>query len=192
MMTTIVAVQGSGWAVIGCDSRVTDEGRIYNTGLGWSKVVKNNGWLFGVAGDVRAINLVAHAFRAPRPKPELKGVWLDRFVTAEFIPVLREVFDREGYVSGKRNGAEEHGAEILACVNGCVYEIASDWSWCHDVRGLYAVGTGGEIALGALSVLSWSDVVSAKDAVGRALESASEFDNGTSPPFRLFSQLAVV
>lgn len=190
-MTTIVAVQGNGWSVVGWDSRVSDDGRIYKTGKGWSKVVKNNGWLLGAAGDVRAINILAHSFRAPKPKSDVRGVWLDRFVTAEFIPVLREIFDREGYVSGKRSGAEEHGAEIIACVNGCVYEIASDWSWCHDERGLYAVGTGAEIALGALSVLSFDDVVSAREVVLRALKVACEFDSNTAPPFRVVTQLAV-
>ena len=48
-MTTLAAFQGNGWAVIGCDSRASDEGgRVMD--LATPKVVENNGYLIAEIG----------------------------------------------------------------------------------------------------------------------------------------------
>jgi hypothetical protein len=69
-MTTIVAVQGDGWAVVGADSRISDEGRIYSMAKGCGKIVRNADYLFGAAGDLRAINILEHVFNPP---PKVKS-----------------------------------------------------------------------------------------------------------------------
>lgn len=184
-MTTICAVQGRGWVVIGWDSRVVDEdSRAYVAGGAWSKVVENNGYLLGAAGDVRAINILAHAF-SPPAAPKVRGVRLDRFITAKFIPALREVFEREGYLANRRETAEAHGASLIVVVNKTVYEIGSDWAWVHPADGVYAIGSGAPFALGALSVLPHRVVTDAESAVMDALLMASRFDAGTGAPFKV-------
>ena len=48
-MTTLVGVQGDGWAVLGCDSRATlEDGRILE--IGSSKIIENNNILIAGAG----------------------------------------------------------------------------------------------------------------------------------------------
>jgi len=47
-MTTLVAIQGDGWSVIGCDSRASDEDGRYME-LATSKVIDNNGVLIAVS-----------------------------------------------------------------------------------------------------------------------------------------------
>ena len=72
-MTTIVAIQGAGYAVIGTDSRISsfDESgmayQITTLGTGTSKIASNGRYLLGAAGDVRAINILHHAFSPPAP-----------------------------------------------------------------------------------------------------------------------------
>lgn len=184
-MTTIAAVQGRGWCVVGWDSRVVDEdSRAYVAGGAWSKVVENGAYLLGAAGDVRAINILAHAFVPPEP-PKVRGVRLDRFVTARFIPALREAFEREGYLANRRETAEAHGASLLVVVNKTAYEIGSDWSWVHPADGLFAIGTGAPFALGALSVLPHGSAADAEKAVAEALRVASCFDVGSGAPFKV-------
>jgi hypothetical protein len=66
-LTTIAAIQGEGWAVIGYDSRVTEDNRIFVLPKDSGKVVKNGHYIFGAAGDMRAVNLLAHTFKPPVP-----------------------------------------------------------------------------------------------------------------------------
>jgi hypothetical protein len=61
-LTTIAAIQGPSWAAIAYDSRVTEENRIFVLPKDAGKVVKNGQYIFGAAGDMRAVNLLAHTF----------------------------------------------------------------------------------------------------------------------------------
>ena len=93
-MTTIAAVQGEGWVVVGCDSRVTEnQERIFTLAKENGKVVKNGNYLLGAAGDMRAINLLTHVFKPPVINPTTHGVRLDKFMTAVFIPELKKCFE---------------------------------------------------------------------------------------------------
>ena len=188
-MTTIAAIQGDGWSVIGWDSRMVaeDNGRVYSAGHGSSKVVKHNGYLLGAAGDVRIINVLSYALNLPRPE-QVRGLRLDRFITAKFIPALRDVFDREGITTSQDTGTD---STVMVVVNATVYEIGGDWSWVRDESGLYAIGSGGDFALGALAMCDVSGVDFAKKSVVTALEVASRFDAGTAAPFHTASQLSL-
>ena len=148
-MTTILAVQGDTWATVGFDSLVSDEnGRTVLLGQGSSKIAKNGQYLLGAAGDVRAINLLTHAFTPPRPGT-LVGPRLDKFITSKFIPALRECFEDHGYVGRESKEKASHGSIVLVLVNGAVYEIDEDYSWVRDATGIYVAGTGADFALGA-------------------------------------------
>lgn len=153
-MTTILAVQGDNWATVGFDSLVSDEnGRTMVLGQGSSKIAKNGQYLLGAAGDVRAINILAHAFSPPRAG-DLVGSRLDRFITSKFIPALRECFEDHGYVGREAKEKASHGSIVLVLVNGSVYEIDEDYSWVRDSTGIYAAGTGGDYALGAFYAMA--------------------------------------
>lgn len=72
-MTTIVAIQGENFAVVCSDSRISDveeSGHIAQINTlreGSSKVAVNGKYLLGAAGDLRAINILHHAFNPPTP-----------------------------------------------------------------------------------------------------------------------------
>ena len=51
-MTTLAAIQGDGWAVLGCDSRASDENGRYME-LASSKIIDNSGILIAVSGASR-------------------------------------------------------------------------------------------------------------------------------------------
>lgn len=144
-MTTIAAIQGDGWAVIAYDSRITDDSRSFTLPNVGGKVAQNGSYLLGAAGDLRAINLLHHTFRPPSPSASLRGAKLNEFISAKFVPALKSCFDDAQY--GEKGSQD---SSVMAVVNGTVYEIGSNYEWCHDQRGIYAVGTGGSYALGAL------------------------------------------
>ena len=199
-MTTILAFQGDGFAVVSVDSRISsmdDNGfafQITTLGESSSKIAKNGKYLLGAAGDVRAINILHHVFQPPIPPPATKGKKLDQFMTVKFIPALRECFETTGYASpdnDSKNHIAEHESTIVVVINACIYIIDGDYSWTSDKTGIYAVGTGSSYALGALHAMTGGrelSIVKAKNAVTKSLSIASKFDPYTGAPFQTFLQ----
>lgn len=198
-MTTIVAIQGDGFAVVGTDSRISllnEDGTAYQVatlGGGTSKIASNGKYLLGAAGDLRAINILHHAFQPPAPAPSLKGKRLDSFITTKFIPSLRACFEEHGYVLVDKSGPSkaEQDSQLMVIVNGSVYVIDSDYSWMNDSSGVYALGSGCSYALGAMQVLAGSkkmSITQAKQMLLKALGVAAKFDPGTGSPFQTYVQ----
>jgi ATP-dependent protease HslVU (ClpYQ) peptidase subunit len=199
-MTTIVGIQGDRYAAICTDSRISsfdDNGNAYQIttlGTGTSKIAENGRYLLGAAGDVRAINILHHAFTPPTPSFTTAGAKLDQFITQKFIPSLRECFEATGYAAPD-NDTKTHIAEqastIIVVINACIYIIESDYSWTSDRTGIYAIGTGSAYALGALHAITNGRELSltrAKNAVTKSLSIASKFDPYTGAPFQTFIQ----
>jgi ATP-dependent protease HslVU (ClpYQ) peptidase subunit len=196
-MTTIVAVQGKNFSVVSTDSRIADvdsDGNIFQVSTlrdGASKVSQNGKYLFGAAGDLRAINLLNHAFKPPVIPSNMRGKNLDNFFTNKFIPALRRCFEMNGYSTPDRPQAAEHGSVIMVSAVGNIYIVDHDYSWFSDSSGLYAIGTGAPYALGVLHALRPEGEITidqAKELSITALTMASKFDPYTGPPYNSFVQ----
>lgn len=168
-MTTLAAVQGDGWSVIGCDSRASDEDGRYME-LAVSKIVDNNGVLIAVSGASRGGNITQFGWKPPKPKAAEN---LDLFMTKRFIPSMRKAFIESGY-DGKEDGDSAwHDSNLLVSVKGVIYPIFNDYSWDREARRVYYAGSGGDIALGALEALNYSKLTS-PEAVEKVLRKAIE------------------
>ena len=176
-MTTVVAIQGDGYVVMGTDSRLsaTDANgfvsRVHTMSSNVSKISQNNGMLIGLAGDVRAINLIAHSFQAPQASPSLRGYSAPQRDTSEHMA--------------------EQGSEILLSINAVIYQIDNDYAWSNDASGLYAIGTGGQYAIGALAALlktKNTTMAMAKKQCLNALAIAAKYDPHTGYPYQTFQQ----
>jgi ATP-dependent protease HslVU (ClpYQ) peptidase subunit len=199
-MTTIVGIQGDNYAVICTDSRISsfdDSGMAYQVttlGSGTTKIAYNGDYLLGAAGDVRAINILHHAFIPPKPPLNAVGKRLDQFITRHFIPALRTCFDEQGYSVPEREASEhlaEQGSTIVVVIHGTIYIIEGDYSWTSDTTGVYAVGTGSSYALGAMQAMlnaKKPTIQQAKTIANKALMVASKFDPYTGSPFQSFVQ----
>lgn len=197
-MTTIIGIQGDGYAVICADSRISSQADgSYQIGTlreGSSKLAQNGKYIIGAAGDVRAINILQHVFQPPAPPPNTTGKNLDQFFTAKFIPTLRECFESQGYAVPDREDKEhmaEQGSSIIVAVNGTIYVVESDYSWSSEASGLYALGSGSAYALGAMQVLVRNRKLNsqlARSYALRALAVASKYDSGTGAPYHTFIQ----
>lgn len=165
-MTTLVGIQGDGWAILGCDSMVNQEGKIYRLPADYPKLSQRGKIVIGAAGDLRATNVLKVM---DMPQPET-GADLDFFVEKSLTPALREAF---------RDAGIKKKADItcLAAVKGVLYEIGTE-DWCRDSSGYYAVGSGSSYALGALHAIGTKDF----SAASRALDIAISLDSGTTWP----------
>lgn len=199
-MTTIVGIQGSGYSVMASDTRITgvgDDGslsQMLTLGVNSPKIFQNGRYIIGVAGDMRAINLLNHAFQPPSITPSIKGRELDVFITTKFIPSLRSCFDSNGYSppdSKDKEHIAEQGSCIMISINTNIYIIDTDYAWASDSTGIYACGSGADYALGALHVLTKGKKLSipqAKNTALKALAAASKFDPATGIPFQVYIQ----
>jgi len=181
-VTTIAAVQGPSWVVVGYDSQVSEQdGRKYSLPDKLPKFFEVGNYLIGVAGDYRAVNILSHCFSPPLLESTVVGPELDRFMVSKFVPSLKKCLDANSY------GKDDEQASLLMVVaNAVAYEIGSNYDCIRDSKGLYALGSGGSYALGALYALNAdSDRRSLKSAerhMNMALDAAVALDSGTSYP----------
>lgn len=193
-MTTVAAVQGDGWAVVGADSRVLSGTRIYSMTRKGGKIASRGSFLIVGSGDVRALNIVLYAFEPPDDIPAGTGRKLDTFFTREVIPQLRRLFDEHKY---KVTDTEDDVFEFIFVVNGVIYLVDKYFTWVRDSSGLYSMGSGGEYAIGVLQAHKrWHrpkkmDLDDAKLAVREALEISAVLDSGTAAPFNVRVQRMV-
>lgn len=199
-MTTIVGIQGDTFALICTDSQVSDADdsgyvtQVITMREGTGKVQANGRYLIGAAGDVRAINILHHAFQPPAAPPNIKGRKLDQFFTVKFIPALRECFEAQGYAMPDNDNKEhmaEMGSSVIVAVNGTVYTIDGDYSWISDANGIYAIGTGAQYAMGALHALQGRkrpSIQAARQYAMKALAAAARFDPYTGSPYHIHVQ----
>lgn len=186
-MTTVAAVQGDGWAVIGHDSRVTtisEGGRYYSLPKKNGKVIKNGEFLIGVAGDLRVINVISYVFRPPAIP---KTTNLDKYIIGTFLPALRTCLDDQGVQT-----KEGSGADLIILVRGKVYEIGEHFEWSPDTNNIYSIGSGAGYALGCLWTILDKDttVEDARSAIKTSLEVAAALDPYTGSPFSIYTQKA--
>jgi hypothetical protein len=201
-MTTIIGFQGDNFALVCSDSRISD---VDSTGYisqimtlrdGNSKIAANGRYLLGAAGDMRAINILHHAFNPPTPPANLRGKKLDEFITVRFIPALRECFEQQGYAVPESHEDKRHMAEqdstIIVVIHGSIYVIDGDYSWLTDSSGFYVLGTGSPYALGALQAMVGTKKIKmpsqARSLCLKALAIAAKNDPHTGAPFQTFVQ----
>lgn len=180
-MTTLAAIQGDGWSVIGCDSRSSDDnGRPVN--MVTNKIIDNNGILIAGSGSGRGSNILQFGWKAPKPSANQD---LDIFVTQSFIPQMRKAFIDAGYDMKEDGDAAEHDSAFIISVKGVIYPIFEDYSWDRDSSNVYYSGSGGDVALGAMQALGIEEAQGPEDAeriVRKAIEIASEWDIFTNGP----------
>jgi len=175
-MTTLVAIQGDGWSVLGCDSRLSDEhGRFQIAKT--PKIVENNGVLIAGCGSSRASNILHYGY--VQPKPTIKEN-LNTYMTMKFIPQMRKNFVDAGIDMKEDGDVALIDGGFLISVKGQVFSVSEDYSWDTDVRNVYVMGSGGDVALGALAALGVEKVKTINQAeimIRKAIAIAIQYDN---------------
>lgn len=178
-MTTIAAVQGPSWVVVAYDSSVSEDNRKYVLPRTSGKMWDNGAYFLGAAGDYRAVNILAHSFVPPDPSKN-RGIKLDKFMVQKFVPAMKVCFDNNFY--GKDN---EHPSVVMVVVNGTAYVIGENYDCARDESGLYAIGSGSQFAIGALTALdaeTGRSIRAARSNLDVAMSIAATYDSGTGPP----------
>lgn len=182
-MSTVVAIQTPRFAVIASDNQINYDNRRVRVPAQAAKLQPVGDYLIGYAGDLRAGQILHYTFLPPRPVDVKQQSELDEFITAKFIPTLKDTWESAGYINS------DDGTSLLVVALGVIYEIGSDYSWTRDERNIYGIGSGGDYALG---YLIGSDLATtrqkAEDLVTDAINAASEYDINTSDTVVVYQQ----
>lgn len=173
-MTTIIGLQHDNGCLLVADSLVTDaNGRKY-----WhrdmKKLAERGSFIVGTSGDWQFCEIIQHKWDPPVPtakdKKDLFG-----FMINKAIPTLRQCLVENGYSfdesAEKKDGERFH---LLIAVCGYIFDVDEQLSITMSDDGVYAVGSGGDLALGALHA--------GADA-HQAMEIAAKLSAFTAGPF---------
>lgn len=182
-MTVIAAFQGNGFSVMASDSRASDISNGDMFVLANKKITrdKQDQYLFAASGASRGANLLQQGWTPPDAPAYIDEEHLDEFMTQTFISSLRELFVDEGYEGISFSGESAvHDSVFLVSVHGVIYPIFQDYCWDRDVRGVYAIGSGGPIAIGVMEALGIQKCKNkpeeARKIVKKAVEIACEWN----------------
>lgn len=178
-MTTIIGVQNADGCVIASDSRVADNGKVY-THPEMVKAVERGSYIIGGAGDYRALQVVLHGWQPPLVSAKAKQN-LYEFVINKVAPSLKSTLTEAGieFTKSSENDDNKFELQLIIGINGTIFELDSDFAVAMNDTGLYAIGSGGDYALGALH---------AGATVLDAMRIAAVNNNGTSAPFHILEQ----
>jgi len=197
-MSTIIGITNKHGACIAADGRISSIDQDgYTTQINTlpknqTKVIKNNGWIIGTSGDLRAINLLQHAHKPTKPPTHNN---IEKHIITKFIPELRNTFDTHGYSLPQREQSThvaEHSSTILIAAKGQIFCIDGDYSVLTEQLGIYAIGSGAQYALGHLYTLRHTipnlKLGHLEQTCIGALETAAHWDPHTGPPYTTHTQ----
>ena len=171
-MTTIIGIEYDDHSLIVADSRVTDDsGRIYAHKV-MKKIAKRGAVVIAGAGEVAPCDIAQNIWIPPQfTAKDKKDVY--RYMITKVMPSLRKCLIDNGYnfEEDKKDGMR---FQFLISVGGEVFDIDEDLSVMKSEDNMYAIGSGGSFALGAL--YAGADPID-------AMEIACKVSAYSAPPF---------
>lgn len=176
-MTCIIGLVHEGNVFIGGDSAGI-------SGLSVSirsdeKVFVNGPFIMGFTSSFRMGQLLRYKFDPPQQTVDQDDI---EYMVTSFIDAARECFRKNGF--GDKEATE--GGNYLVGYRGKIYTIGSDHQVGIPADTFDSVGSGSSLALGAMYATKGQDPIK---RITTALEAASAFNAGVSPPFRIIKQM---
>jgi ATP-dependent protease HslVU (ClpYQ) peptidase subunit len=177
-MTVIIGLVAHETVYIGADS-LASTGCIEQE-MSSPKVFRCEGQdcLIGYSGTVRMANLLHHKFVLPEHPP---GMSTEKYLTTLFVDGLRATLKEAG-TAAKTNEQETTTGSMLVGYRGGLYKIGYDYGLMESAASFDAVGSGEEIALGAIHATQGMDLQPRK-RIRLALEAAADLCRGVRGPF---------
>ena len=178
-MTCIVGLVHEGVVYIGGDS--AGVGGMSLTVRADEKVFRNGEFLMGFTTSFRMGQLLRYSLKPPRRHPADD---INQYMVVDFIDAVRECLKAGGYASKEKE--TEQGGTFLVGYSGHLFTVDSDYQVGIPEDGFAAVGSGQDIALGAL--FATQGQATPRDRVLTALRSAERFNTGVRGPFHILPE----
>jgi len=179
-MTCIVGVVENGTVWLGADSA----GASAETGQveirSDEKVFVRGPYAMGFTTSFRMGDLLRYSVVLPIPTEDERD--LRGFMVIRFIDAVRDALNKGGFATKKDQ--VESGGNFLVGIRGHLFEIANDYQVAEVACQFAAVGSGWQLALGALHA---GGSLPVKERIYKALEAAERFNAFVRRPFRIVS-----
>jgi ATP-dependent protease HslVU (ClpYQ) peptidase subunit len=185
LMTTLVAVATPDYAVFAADSQITED-NLRSISISTPKIVSVGKYMLGITGDTRPGDILTYNWKPPA----YRGGDHVKHMGKVVIPSIISAFRDQGYDYSGAEKDKDSGFDYLLAFDGEVFHIACDLSFFQSEFGVYALGSGGQFALGYLYSLKKpiTQLTRAEHYAKRAVEIASVLDVNTCPPIQLTLQ----
>jgi ATP-dependent protease HslVU (ClpYQ) peptidase subunit len=185
-VTAIVGIQGKDGAVLASDSFTVYGDRTYQA-KSIAKIVEKNGYAFAFAGDGIIADVAKHLWVMPKYN---KAMNMDTFVMTKILASLKEACKNHGYEPDADD--KEAGWDALICINGTIYQLDQQFGYLQSDSGLYAIGSGGKEALGAMEALITGDekLPVIESIAVRAIEISTKYNINVGGDVQSFTQRA--
>ena len=178
-MTCIVGLVHEGTVFIGGDSAgVAGLSLVVRAD---EKVFRNGDFLMGFTTSFRMGQLLRYNLYPPRRHPDDD---IHQYMVVDFVNAVRGCLKAGGYAS--KEDEVESGGTFLVGYAGHLFTVNSDYQVGIPEDGFAAVGSGQDIALGAL--FATQGQATPRDRVLTALRSAERFNAGVRGPFHILPE----
>lgn len=164
-MSVVVGIEVAGQGVwLAAERMGTDNFNIQHE-LGAPKVWRQGPYIIGFVGSIPDGQAIQ--YRATLPPPPDWDV--DRHMATEFIDTLRDVVGEHPAA----RGATPEGPTLLVGIGDRLYGVYRDYQCLHVTSGMLAIGSGYEVALGALHADTMTPDLTPQHRVHRAVLATS-------------------
>jgi ATP-dependent protease HslVU (ClpYQ) peptidase subunit len=147
------------------------------------KVWKLGQIVFGSAGSYRAIQIIQHWLpnKGIAEKFDASDSSVDSFMVTSLLPTMKSLLEEHGF-GETENEHTSMDAVFLIGAKGQLFELQSDYSMITVAGPYHAVGSGRDIATGALDILNKSKK-SPENILKEALITAEKYNAFVRRPF---------
>jgi ATP-dependent protease HslVU (ClpYQ) peptidase subunit len=179
-LTVIVGLAHKGRVYLGADSVATTgwHSRIH---LVEPKVWQQGGCVFGLTGSTREQQIIEHRLQVPERKADVDVL---RWLAVDFVDALRQARKDSGHDEKLTTGPEV-GCHFMMGVGGRLFILYDSYAFVEQPHG-YAIGSGGELAIGSLHT-SRLFMKQPEKRIEAALQAACYNNNTCAPPFTYVS-----
>ena len=176
-MTAIVGLIHGDRVYMGADSRSVRDWD--QTPLIAPKIHRIGPYVLGTCGSLRSLQLVQYAFRPVEPSGDLTA-----FLATVFVADLQATLKNGGYATTVNDQEFNTDSMVMVGVHGRLFTIDAGYAVTESARSYAAMGSGEDLALGAMYV---TDGQAPKHRIRQALSAAAEFNAGVGEPFTILS-----
>lgn len=183
-MTVIVGIIGpDGDVYMGGDSAATTAGGSQSVYVNKKVFTPVHGphYLMGVCGNHRLSQVMRYSFVPPPPPGP--DVDLEQFMASDFVNSVRKCYKDNGILTSTEDGAETGSfGSFLVGYQGRLFEMEENFQILIDRRNYMAVGSGEDLALGALYATD-SPGADAVERIKTAIKAAVTFSAWCREPY---------
>lgn len=180
-MTVIIGAEHNGKVYMGGDSASLNGGWGVNALSGQKVFIHQQKFLIGVAGQPRLHDILKHQLDV---RPQTEGESDEHYMVDGFIMAVREALRANGHLTQEEGRETIDTSDIMVGYNGLLYWIGSDLEVLHFREQVAGIGSGADLAVGALSaLLRERPTLPIETLMQKALKIAGDFSASVRPPY---------